>query len=350
MIASLFVSLLCAQIAPPTAPVQIADRVYVFIHPDATEEWPESNTTLIIGDSAALVIDSGYLPSTARADIASIRAMTSVPVRFLVNTHWHYDHNNGNVEYQRAFPGLQIIAHAETKRIMDAMGPGYGRFVTDPTAPWLETLGALKTRLASARDSAGHALSADAKRSLADNIARREIEQRDMSSFVYGSPSLTFDRSLDLDLGGRRVVVGNFGRGNTPGDAYVWLERDGVLASGDLLVAPVPYAFNSYPAQWVRALKGLKGLRAKIIVPGHGPVMHDETYLDNVLALLTSAVEQAESVARQRIMPEDSAVKRINIEPFRQRFAGTDRNLNSWFDELVGALPLRALREARGIN
>ena len=358
MVTSILVSLLCLQLSTAArlgarrvvAPVQIADRVFVFIHPDATEDWPESNTTLIIGDSAALVIDSGYLPSTARADIAAIRALTKVPVRFLLNTHWHYDHNNGNAEYMRAFPGLQIVAQVETRRIMDVMGPGYGRLVTDTSAAWIKTLTTLRARLRSGQDTLGHALSAETRRSLAENIAQRETEQREMASFTYAGPTLTFERSLELELGGRTVVVGNFGRGNTPGDAYAWLEHERVLATGDLLVAPVPYAFNSYPAQWIRALKGLKGLRANIIVPGHGPVMHDESFLDNVLALLTSAVSQAESVARQRIVPEAVAVKRIDIEPFRSRFAGTDPGRNQWFDQLAAVLPLRALREARGIN
>jgi cyclase len=357
MFRSTLVALVTAPLfatSPPrtahSSPVQIAERVFVILHPDATEEWPESNTIVIVGDSAALVVDSGYLPSTARSDITAIRTLTNVPVRFLVNTHWHYDHNNGNAEYRRAFSGLQIVSHVETRRIMDVMGPGYGRLVTDTSAASVKTLRQLRARLASGRDSGGGALSPEARRALAENVARREAEQRDMTSFVYAGPTITFDRSMEIELGGRTVTVGNFGRGNTPGDAYVWLARERVLAAGDLLVAPVPYAFNSYPAQWIRALEGLKGLRPNIIVPGHGPVMHDETFLDSVLALLTSAVDQAEAVARQRIAPEDAAVKRIDLEPFRTRFAGTDRGRNEWFDQLVAVLPLRALREARGIN
>ena len=92
------------------APTKIADGLYVIIHKDATADWPQGNTTLVIGDSAVLVVDSGYLPSTARADIAAIRALTPVPVRYLVNTHWHYDHHNGN-----AVTRLKVLAQGASR-------------------------------------------------------------------------------------------------------------------------------------------------------------------------------------------------------------------------------------------
>jgi glyoxylase-like metal-dependent hydrolase (beta-lactamase superfamily II) len=78
---------------------RLANGVYAIIHPDATTDWstnttdwPNSNVGVIVGDTAVLVVDSDYLPSAAKADIALIRTLTKKPVRFLVNTHWHGDH------------------------------------------------------------------------------------------------------------------------------------------------------------------------------------------------------------------------------------------------------------------
>ena len=70
------------------------------------------------------VVDSCYRPSSAAEDIAQIRQWTSKPVGFLLNTHFHNDHNNGNRTYLDAFPSLAIIAQEETKKDMDLIQPG----------------------------------------------------------------------------------------------------------------------------------------------------------------------------------------------------------------------------------
>src|SRR5881394_3336467 len=94
----------------------VADGVYTIRHKDAPDTFPQGNTTVIIGDREVLVVDSCYLPSSAREDIAEIRRWTNKPVRYLVNTHWHFDHTMGNGTYWEAFPGLNIVAHVETAR------------------------------------------------------------------------------------------------------------------------------------------------------------------------------------------------------------------------------------------
>jgi cyclase len=86
--------------------IQLADSVYVIEHDDATDEWPHGNTGVIIGRSSVFVIDSCYLPSRACADIELIRRITDKPVRSLMTTHWHFDHNNGAIAYKEAFPGV----------------------------------------------------------------------------------------------------------------------------------------------------------------------------------------------------------------------------------------------------
>ena len=336
-----------AQTAP-SGMTKVGEGVYVIVHRDATEEWPQGNTTVVVGESAVLVVDAAYLPSAARADIALIRGVTTKPVRFLVNTHWHYDHNNGNAEYVKAFPGIQIVAHAETRRIMDVNGPGYFAAVVDSGSAWNRTLRELKARLAAGKAESGAALTEAERRALTENIAAREVEQRELRTATYSGPTLTFDRTVVFDLGGRDVQVMNFGRGNTPGDAVVHLPAERIVVAGDLVVAPVPFAFNSYPAQWIVALRSLAGLDGRIIDPGHGPIMRDDAYVRELIALLESAVSQARVLARRRV-PLEQAVKQIELEPFRARFARGDRVMNTWFDELVGALPERAYREARGV-
>src|SRR5580692_4246971 len=97
---------------------QLADGVYEIQHE------PNGNTTVIIGERQVFVVDTCFLPSAAREDIAQIRKWTDKPVSFVLNTHFHNDHNFGNRAYMDAFPALTIISHVETKKDMDLFGPG----------------------------------------------------------------------------------------------------------------------------------------------------------------------------------------------------------------------------------
>src|SRR5579859_7776790 len=74
----------------------LANGVYEIQHE------PNGNTTVIIGDRQVLVVDSCFLPSAAREDISQIRKWTDKPVSFVVNTHFHNDHNLGNRIYMDA--------------------------------------------------------------------------------------------------------------------------------------------------------------------------------------------------------------------------------------------------------
>src|SRR5215467_13876337 len=102
---------------------KLADGIYEIQHPNVGGNV-NSNTTVIIGERQVLVVDTCFLPSVAREDIAQIRKWTDRPVSFVLNTHFHNDHNLGNREYMDAFPALTIIAHVETKKMMDLFGPG----------------------------------------------------------------------------------------------------------------------------------------------------------------------------------------------------------------------------------
>ena len=97
---------------------KIADGIHAIRHQDAPNGFPQGNTTVIIGDRDVLVVDSCYLPSSAREDIAQIRQWTDKPVRYLLNTHWHADHSRGNGAYADAFPSISIISQTATRELI----------------------------------------------------------------------------------------------------------------------------------------------------------------------------------------------------------------------------------------
>src|ERR1700733_3718997 len=103
---------------------KLADGVYAIQHQNLIDGNISGNTTVIIGDREVFVVDSTYRQSAALEDIAQIHQWTNKPVGYLLNTHFHNDHNNGNKTYMDAYPSLAIIAQEETKKDMDLIQPG----------------------------------------------------------------------------------------------------------------------------------------------------------------------------------------------------------------------------------
>ena len=100
---------------------KLAEGVYAIQHRDGHDGTASGNTTVIIGDRQVFVVDACFLPSAAKEDIAQIRQWTDKPVTFVLNTHFHNDHNFGNRAYMDAFPAVTIIAHVQTKKDMDEL-------------------------------------------------------------------------------------------------------------------------------------------------------------------------------------------------------------------------------------
>jgi glyoxylase-like metal-dependent hydrolase (beta-lactamase superfamily II) len=130
----------------------------------------------------------------------------------------------------------------------------------------------------------------------------------------------------------------------------VYLPKDKIVVAGDLLVQPIPYIFDGYPSEWIGTLQRLSELDAQTIVPGHGSVMHDKTYLYLVRDLLKSAVDQMEAHLRQTgpAMSQtlDEVKGRVDLSPFRERFAGSDKDPREIFDDMTSHLIKLVFEEA----
>jgi len=322
---------------------KLSEGVYAIQHQNLSDGNVSGNTTVIIGDREVFVVDSCYLPSQAREDIAQIRKWTDKPVGYLLNTHFHNDHNNGNKTYLDAFPAIAIIAQEETKKDMDLIQPG--NIERGP-----KQLAATIAVLKQGKTPGGRILSDDEKKQVQEMLPGLEQQEAEFQTMVYQSPTLTFVDKLDVDIGNREVQVRHLGRGNTPGDTIVYLPKEKILVAGDLLVYPIPYTYDGYPAEWLQTLQKMVLLDAQIIVPGHGPILRDKTYLSLVIGLLQSAVEQMQARIRQIGHPGfrslDDVKGSVNLMPFRQRFAGDDKDLGAEFDDMTVHLVKITFEEA----
>ena len=291
-------------------------------------------------------MDSCFLPSAAREDISQIREWTDKPVSFVLNTHFHNDHNFGNRVYMDAFPALTIIAHVETKKDMDMFGPGsLMREERDSYGNRQRLEALLQTGQIN-----GRALTEDEKKEVKDILARQPLVLEELRNVKFQSATLTFDHDFSIDIGNREVQVKFLGRGNTPGDAVVYLPKEKIAVVGDLVVYPIPNMIDGYPVEWIQALQNLAQLDADTIVPGHGPIMHDKTYIYLVRDLMKSAVDQMNEKLRQTapamFQTLDEVKDGVDLSSFRRRFAGNDKDLGEAFDQVSSRLVKLVYEEA----
>ncbi|HZI55674.1 MAG TPA: MBL fold metallo-hydrolase, partial [Verrucomicrobiae bacterium] len=97
---------------------KVAEGVYLFTTTPYADAGLSGNSVAILSDEGVLVFDSNATPQTAATVLAEIRKLTDKPVRYLVNSHWHWDHWGGNQVYLAAFPALQIVTHQKTRELM----------------------------------------------------------------------------------------------------------------------------------------------------------------------------------------------------------------------------------------
>ena len=139
--------------------------------------------------------------------------------------------------------------------------------------------------------------------------------------FVY--PDLLLDDRMEFERGERTVVVSWLGRGNTDGDVVVWLPEEKVLITGDMLVAPIPFAFDSPMRDWIGTLGKLAGLGAETIVPGHGPVQRDARHLERVSRLLEATIAAVEKAKADGVAYADLGDS-VDLSELERLFTGGD--------------------------
>jgi len=99
----------------------VADGVYAAIAKPAFKV--NCNAAIILLDDVVLVVDTHSKPSAARALIEQIKKLTPKPVRFVVNTHFHWDHYQGNEAYPSSWPaGVEIISSEATRASIEQRG------------------------------------------------------------------------------------------------------------------------------------------------------------------------------------------------------------------------------------
>ena len=348
-----------AAAAPPDAPADlVADGYFEIADPVADHVWvirqaepfhlqPIGNVTVIEQADGLVLVDAGGSAGGGRRLVGLVRGLSSKPVKAVILTHWHGDHPQGLSEILKAWPEARTIATAATQRRLQTPATMNTPAILDPArnAKMLENYAAVSQR---ARDNAAKAMT-DAERE-----GWRKLERlftwlgRDMDGTVTLAPKETFTDRLALDDAEVPVEARFLGRANTDGDAVVWLPRQRVLVSGDIVVSPVPYGFGSYPKDWIEVLGRLKAYDFAVMVPGHGKPMREAAYLDRLIALLTEVRRQVAPLAAQGL-PQKEIEAKVDLSAQSRGFTGGDPWREKWFfNYWTQPILASAAKEARG--
>lgn len=218
------------------------------------------NIGLILGEEAAMVIDSRANQVQGDELDADIRVFTRHPVLHLVNTHHHWDHTFGNA----SFPSSTIVGHERCRSHLVERGDSMRQRLVE--ADWIPDEG-----------------------------------KPAFAAVEIAPPTVTFSQALTIDVGGRPVELTYLGRGHTDNDIII--EVDDTLFAGDLVEEGAPPQFgDAYPREWLATLDLLIDRANGTVVPGHGDVVGRafmETQRDQIARAIDGETVFPDPIMRQ---------------------------------------------------
>ncbi len=270
---------------------ELGDGCHAYLQPDGGWGW--SNAGLIVGDGESLLVDTLFdLELTARM----LDAMTSVtegaPIDTVVNTHANGDHCYGNGEVVRRRPDVEVVASAATAHEMADVPP------------------AMMAALNKAPGEVGE-------------LFRSFFGAFNFDGVELVMPTSTFDRRLDIEVGGRAVQLIEVGPAHTAGDTIVYVPDARTVYAGDILfIGGTPIVWAGPLSNWVAACDLMLGLDVETVVPGHGPLT-DSAGIVGVRDYL--AVIDAEATMRH-----DAGMDAFDAAREIGRLVGVDERFGDW--------------------
>lgn len=245
------------------------------------------NIGVLTGDDGTMIVDDQFAPLTGKIT-AAIAALTSHPVQFVVNSHWHYDHSDGNENFGRA--GAIIVAHENSRT----------RMMSDQIV------------------------------SLSNRFQEAYSED--------GLPKITFYRSMRFHYNDNLIDVVHLGPAHTDGDAFVYFRDSNVIHTGDAFVRyGLPFIDNPNGGSingMIDATWQIAGMidDDTIIIPGHGQLSDR----DDLLAYrdMLVVIRDRMKAMMDRGATADELVAANPTRGYAEPGPGTERWIRAAFDDL----------------
>jgi glyoxylase-like metal-dependent hydrolase (beta-lactamase superfamily II) len=267
-----------------------------------------SNSAVIINEKEVMIVDSHITPASARVLLEEIKTLTDKPVRYVVNTHFHFDHAHGN----QIFPDEVLIIGHEFTREMLLGDVKSGRTYQSFTSRLPAQREDLRKKAAAEANPAG-------KTKLEDQLQVLEAYITALAELKPTPPNLTLKAKMTLFRGSREIQILFFGRGHTGGDVVVYLPREKIVCTGDLLTAGLAYMGDGHVDEWVTTLDMLKTLDFESVIPGHGEVFTGKARVDYFQSYLRDIWNQVAALKKHGLDAEEAA-QRVDMTSHKQFF------------------------------
>jgi len=311
---------------------KVADGVYAVIRREPASFWFNANNVFVVGKNDVIVVDANLTTAYTKEVIAALREITDKPVKYVINTHWHEDHIIGNRAYREAYPDVKFVGHRSTLKDLPEIG-GANRQGSLKNGRGF--VGMLEANLEKGESIASGLITDEERAGYASDIKFVSSYLAESSTFEIVMPDVLVDDRLEFDQDGRKVEIRFFGRAHTGADLVVYLPKEKIAVTGDLTVYPVPLlGSTSYPLEYATTLEKLKALGARTCIPGHGPVMKDDSYLDKMIALATAVRDRSRAAYKAGETVEQMRAK-IDLADQQKVFAGDSRHRGFIFRNYV---------------
>jgi len=287
---------------------KVADGVYHAIGTGALTVV--GNSSVIVNDNDVVIVDDHVSPAAAWVLIDEIKSITNKPVRTVINTHFHYDHSHGNQIFDPK--DVAIIGHEFTREMLlggkSLQMPLYKGYVTGLPGQ-IETL---KQRIAMESDPAR-------KATLQTQLQTAENNAASQAELKPTPPNLTLHTSMTLHRGDREIQIRFLGRAHTAGDVVVFLPKEKIVMTGDMLTAALSNMSDAFLTEWVTTLDELKKLDFVTVLPGHGEAFTDRPKIDYFQAYLRDVWTEVSRLKQQGVSAEEAA-KRADLTRHKDHF------------------------------
>ncbi|HMV08871.1 MAG TPA: MBL fold metallo-hydrolase [Cyclobacteriaceae bacterium] len=303
--------------------VKVTDSIYVF---KPKINWYLGNGIAIIGTTGVFFVDTYTSPNYALEAINRLKKITNLPVRYVLNTHWHYDHMYGNYEFKLAFPECEFIMHDSTYYFLKTQ---VKPLIDQDLELTKQGLAQFEKERKERKASNGLAIT-DSMVPYWDQLIEETKEVlADYRPVKLVNGDITFNDKLTLRWGNHTLKMMHLKQyAHSEGDVIVWIPEKRLVITGDIVVAPTPYETQPNAAGMVDALQYIINMNPAIVIPGHGPVQYDLSYVKLEKEAFEAYLREAEKAVQNNI-PIQEASAYIKLDDLDYKFTKGD-DLAKW--------------------